>query len=238
MDYKKKYEKYKNKYLQLKTQIYGQLGGSEEFIEELKKLYPECVHDSGTISKATEYEQNNYATTYGEMNYEAIEKYNQTVNLDNKYKYFIDFGSGRGKLPLYMGTKVKKSIGIELVKERHEDAVKLLNKLSVEYPQITQKVELICGDMFVYLENINKTTFDDSVMIWVSNLCFGEDLTEKLFNQIVKKFPSGTVIASSKIPKDIPNGMIQFIVKPSNKNELVVPMSWSSNSTIYLYMVV
>ena len=62
MYYKHKYEKYKQKYLQLKNQ---QMGGMDNYINELKKLYPECVHDKGTITKAKEYEEKKYARSAG-----------------------------------------------------------------------------------------------------------------------------------------------------------------------------
>jgi adenine C2-methylase RlmN of 23S rRNA A2503 and tRNA A37 len=41
-----------------------------------------------------------------------------------------------------------KSIGIELVLERHNDALKLLNELASIYPNITNKVELINSNIF------------------------------------------------------------------------------------------
>lgn len=232
-DYYQKYLKYKDKYLKLKQQ----LGGDDEYISELKKLYPECVHDHGSIKDADKYHRDGYATTYGEMDYPAIEKFNSLFNFDGTRDYFIDFGSGRGKLPLFMADKVnKKSIGIELVTERHDSAKQLKEKLSKNWPSIINKVELIGGDMFKYLETINKSTFDSPVLIWISNLCFGEEITSKLFNKLIEKMPSGSIIGSSKIPSTIPNEIEPVIVEGKN-NTVLVPMSWSKGSSIYIYKI-
>lgn len=232
-DYYKKYLKYKDKYLKLKQQ----LGGDDDYILELKKLYPECVHDHGNIKNIDKYQKEGYATTYGEMDYPAIEKYNSLFNADSERDYFIDFGSGRGKLPLFMADKVnKKSIGIELVAERHENAVKLKELLSKSHPEITSKVELIGGDMFKFLDNVNKTTFDTPVLIWISNLCFGEEITNKLFNKLIEKMPSGSIIGSSKVPNTIPEGIEPIIVE-GKTNTVLVPMSWSKSSSIFIYRI-
>ncbi len=231
-DYYQKYLKYKDKYLKLKQQ----LGGEDEYIFELKKLYPECVHDTSSLKDAEKYSKNGYATTYGEMDYRAIEKYNDLFNKDGNIDYFIDFGSGRGKLPLFMADKVKiKSIGIELVTERHEDAVKLKNTLEKNFSKITNKVELINGDMFKYLEGINKDTFKTPVLIWISNLCFGEEITARLFNKLIEKMPSGSIIGSSKVPNKIPDGLVPVNFEKDNKVE--VQMSWSKTSNIYIYKI-
>jgi hypothetical protein len=236
--YYKKYYKYKNKYLTLKKQMgKNQYAGNELYIEELKKLYPECVHDHTTIKDAEEYYKKGYATTYGEMDYSAIEKFNNEFNSDKKIKYFIDFGSGRGKLPLFMGDKVNKSIGIELVTERHDDAVKLKDTLSKKFNQITNKVELINGDMFEYLKSVDKSTFDGPVLIWISNLCFGQEITTKLFDELAKKMPSGTVIGSSKIPENIPRGVEPIVDSKSSESKITVSMSWSKGSQIYLHKI-
>jgi hypothetical protein len=233
-----KYLKYKSKYLQLKTQLEKiQSGGNELFIEELKKLYPECVHDRGIIVNADKYHKDGYATTYGEMDYPAIEKFNTEFNSSGNMKYFIDFGSGRGKLPLFMGDKVNKSIGIELVTERHNDAVKLKENLSKKFSEITNKVELINGDMFEYLKMVDKSTFTSPVLIWISNLCFGEQITKKLFDELVKKMPSGSIIASSKIPDFIPDGIKPIVLEKNSNNQITVQMSWSKESTIHIYKI-
>lgn len=233
-----KYLKYKDKYLKLKFQLDNiQSGGADAYITKLKTLYPECLHDNGTIKDVGKYQENGYSIIYGEMDYPGIEEFNKLFNSRGEIKYFIDFGSGRGKLPLFMADKVNKSIGIELVVERNEAAIKLKDNLSKEFSKITDKVELIANDMFEYLKNINKSTFDSPVLIWISNLCFGEELTKKLFNELVDKMPSGTIIGSSKIPESIPEGIIPIVKEGITDNKVIVSMSWSKSSSIYVYKI-
>ena len=79
--YHTKYLKYKSKYLKLKTYLEkSQSGGDDLYITELKKLYPECVFDRGSIKDAAKYENSGYKTIYGEMDYAAIEKFNEKFN--------------------------------------------------------------------------------------------------------------------------------------------------------------
>jgi hypothetical protein len=137
-----------------------------------------------------------------------------------------------------MGDKVEKSIGIELVTERHSDAIKLKENLSTKFGEITKKVELINGDMFEYLNSIDKSTFDGPVLIWISNLCFNESLTKKLFDSLVSKMPSGTIIGSSKIPTVLPAGIEPIVSADSADGKIIVSMSWSKGSTIHLYKII
>jgi hypothetical protein len=238
-----KYLKYKSKYFKLKMSNNqnqsSDLNNStinEQYIAELKKIYPECKYDGPNVKDTDKYRENGYITTYGEMNYPAIEIFNDKFNPSNSLEYFIDFGSGRGKLPLFMAVKVKKSIGIELVTERHNDALELKNNLSQKFPELTEKVELINGDMFEYLKSIDKSSFTGPVLIWISNLCFPEEITKKLFDELSEKMPSCSIIGSSKIPSIIPTNIEPLIIN-ENSNKIIVQMSWTSESTIYVYKI-
>ena len=136
-----------------------------------------------------------------------------------------------------MGDKVDKSIGIELVTERHNDAIKLKENLSKKFSEITNKVELINGDMFEYLKSVEKSTFSGPVLIWISNLCFGEEITKQLFDELATKMPSGSVIGSSKIPNVIPFEIEPIVSMGSSDSKITVSMSWSKDSTIHLYKI-
>ena len=226
--YYNKYLKYKQKYLDLKK-----ITDDINYLMDLKIIHPHCVHDNGNIKDAKSYSEKGYAITYGEMEYEALKKF---YEMFNNYKFFIDFGSGYGRTVLYMGYFMDKSIGIELVTERHEKAELSKNKLSVKYPDIASKVKLINDDMFNYLSDITKETFSSPVLIWISNLCFGEEITKRLFDELIKKMPSDSIIGSSKIPNYIPDGIEPVYIDGKN-NKLTVPMSWNKNSEIFIYKI-
>jgi tRNA1(Val) A37 N6-methylase TrmN6 len=69
------------------------------------------------------------------------------VHKIDRFNNFIDIGSGRGKLPLYVAglPNISKSVGIELVTDRYNDALEIKNKLN-DYKNITNKVIFINDD--------------------------------------------------------------------------------------------
>ncbi len=240
--YKNKYLKYKNKYLQLKqsSQLFQskQHGGNEPFIskinsdnqieeyrKKLSELYPSTVFDTNKNNQRN-YSQE-YNTTYGEMTYEGIDLINKKCNPNDDINVFVDIGSGRGKLVLWYASEpnINKSIGIELVEERHQDALKV--KEQIGFKEITDKVELI-GKNFLDIDFKTLINPYSKVLIWLSNLCFNQDITDKVFDKITKDFPVGTIICCSK---QTSNPNIKFI------ESITVPMSWSSGSNVYIYKI-
>lgn len=223
------YEKYRNRYLELKNKTKTISGGnldssnslssSLDYTNELKKLYPTCQFDK---DRKESYEKANI--TYGEMNYEGFDKL--LKYLKNDVNVFLDIGSGRGKLCLYAASFpfIKKSTGIEVVKERHNDALSLKKKLE-KYSE-TKKVTFIND----YVENVNLSQFkNDKILIWLSNLCMAENITNTIFENIAKNLPKGTIIGCSKAPQESP--------KYKKLTDLKIPMSWSEDSNIYLYVI-
>ena len=256
MDYKKNYLKYKNKYLNLK-QIIGGTRDSEDipepvdtsestlteeelkkfsdediaflpdnhFLKKLKKVYSTVRFD--TIDQKDKYPNN--IITYGEMNYEGMNMIIDHLHTAHEisFKNFIDFGSGRGKLPLQVASvpNVKKSIGIEIVKERHDDAEEIKNKLK-KFNSIVNKVEFINGDFKnVVLKDINEVT-----LVWISNKCFSQELTDQIFSKLIT-LPKGSVITCSNEVSNIDTNKIRKI------DNLKVPMSWYPNSDVYFYII-
>ncbi len=215
------YEKYRNRYLEIKNREKSKsMNLTSNYKDELKKLYPACKFDK---DRNTNYEKANI--TYGEMNYEGFDKLLEY--LKNDVNVFIDIGSGRGKLCLYAAgfPFIKKSIGIELVKERHSDAISLKSKLE-KYPE-SSKVKFIND----YVENVNLSQFkSDKILIWISNLCMAESVTNTIFESIANNLPKGTIIGCSKAPKESS--------KYVKVTDLKIPMSWSEDSNIFLFKIV
>jgi hypothetical protein len=224
MDYKKKYLKYKQKYFFLKNQqIQLQIqngGNNQEYITKLKELYPQTEH----LRDDKDYKDNHI--TYGEITYEGIQVIKEIYDRLN-LEYFIDIGSGNGKLPLFMAgsSKIKKSVGIELVEIRHNRAMELKSQLANNFSEITQKVEFINDDF----NNVNFSTVlnnnNKPVAVFISNLCFGEEINEKLYKKLLDELPAGTVIIASK-KANIANG--------KKIETILCPMSWSVNSNVFV----
>jgi len=187
------------------------------YISLLKRLYPVCKHDSVDSSL-----YQNDKITYGEMEYEGMQQlYNHVKKINSKIDCFIDIGSGRGKLCMYMGSqpKINSVLGVELVKERHDDAVELKTDLrSVNF----NKVELINKSI---LDVDLKKYSSNQVLVWFSNLCFNSSIKNDIFKKLVIELPKGTIVCCSSRP-DI---NIEFL-------EIVnIPMSWNHSSSVYIY---
>lgn len=192
------------------------------YVNQLKKLYPLCKHDD----KSQTCEQyNGHDIVYGEMTYEGIETLYTSVSKYAIPEYFLDVGSGRGKLCLFMASKpnIVKSIGIELVTSRVDDAEKL--KKSLIRSKFAKKCEFINANIFdvSISDKINRPAF-----VWFSNLCFDPSLTERIYLKLVDELPIGSIICSSKIPENTP-------VKLKSLGSMQVGMSWNESSNVYMY---
>lgn len=190
-------------------------------INKLKEVYPACKFDN-TRDDYSLYD--GHKITYGEMEYDGIEKlYTFICKLYNsKIDCFIDIGSGRGKLCMYMAAqpKIKNVLGIELVKQRHDDAEILKSELKNEY---SKKVELLNKNV---LEIDFQNYKNNQIMIWFSNLCFEQSTTNEIFQKLKTEMPSGTIICCSKQPNPPIGDFLQ---------DIIIPMSWSKNSNVYIY---
>jgi len=196
-------------------------GTKKNYIIQLKNLYPNCKFDRN-VEDISLY--NGVNITYGEMEYEGIQKLYSFIskNYNNKINCFMDLGSGRGKLCMYMAAqpKIKYVLGVELVKQRHDDAEVLKSELTFEY---ADKVKLLH-------KNIFDVDFEDyknkQIFIWFSNLCFEPTGINNVFQRLQKELPAGTIVCCSKKPHEL---FGEFL------NTIQVPMSWNKSSNVYIY---
>ena len=117
-------------------------------------------------------------------------------------------------------SKIKNVLGVELVKQRHDDAEILKSELKFEY---ADKVNLLNKNIFDidFEEYKNKQIF-----IWFSNLCFDQTGIDEVFKKLKNTLPSGTIICCSKKPLE---NFGEFL------NIFQVPMSWNKESNVYIY---
>lgn len=206
----------KNDYNSLATDRYM-------YVSKLKELYPQCVHDKTSQDK---YNKQGHSTTYGEMEYDGFDKIMQFFSKERP-DAFLDIGCGRGKLCLYANNfpNIQKSIGIEIVRDRYLDALNLLENVQ-EYPYSTN-INFINDDF----RNFDVSQiYDHKPFVWISNLCFNQQTTNDIFNIILDKFPTGTVIGCSKQhtlshPKLMSLGTVN------------IEMSWSK-SNVHCYKII
>jgi len=164
------------------------------------------------------------------MDYEGLARlFKHVRGLNAGINTFIDVGSGRGKLCLYMtgAAKIKKTIGIELVKSRHEDALCLQNKMPGDYAKNAKFINASVFD--VDLES--ELPEDSCVFVWFSNLCFEQSTTNDIFNKLARELPVGSIICCSKIysTDKTEKTSLKFI------ESIPIEMSWSKTSNVHIY---
>jgi hypothetical protein len=217
---------------------------AKEYLTKLRSIYPSCQFDRNGQECQAEY--TGHKITYGEMEYEGIQKlYEYTSSqFHNKIDAFIDVGSGRGKLCMYMASKPKivSVLGVELVKQRHDDALQLKTELQSKY---SGKVEFINSDVL----QIDFSPFKKrAVLVWFSNLCFDQSTTNSIFQKMSDDLPKGTIICCSKQPAHDgaspergtsigEDSQESRAWTGEYKSSIIIPMSWSSNSTVYIYQL-
>ena len=156
--------------------------------------------------------------TYGEFTEEGLNTLLE--NIDTFDKNFYDLGSGKGEVvinAINAFPDLKKSVGIEIVEERHQEALSKKEKLN-KYKK--DKVYFLKGDI-----TSSKFNLKDANLIYISNLCFDNDLNNKLANKISEEVSSGTLIFSSK---NLPLKNVDCTYKRK------VKQSWTESSTIFV----
>ena len=156
----------------------------KRYLEKLKKLYPICKFDETRDDYAL---YDGHKITYGEMEYTGIQKLYSYIskNYNPKINCFMDIGSGRGKLCMYMAaqSKIQHVLGVELVKQRHDDAEVLKSQLKQEY---SKKVDLLNQNV---LEIDFEKYHGSHVFVWFSNLCFEQSTTNDIFQKLQNELP-------------------------------------------------
>jgi hypothetical protein len=195
----------------------------KDYAEAVRRLYPRIRRDQANHTG----EYPGHKITYGELEYAGID--HLWGHLDRPFDAFLEVGSGRGKLVFYMAAKppIRRSVGIELVRERHQDAAAMLKRL----PQAMQKkVVLRQGDVAgMDIEALFPGC--RTVFVWFSNLCFEESATDRIFDKLCRELPAGSVIALSKEPTTVKK-------KAKKLGDVHAAMSWNASSQVHLYEVI
>jgi hypothetical protein len=117
--------------------------------------------------------------------------------------------------------------------------------LQVNFPEITQKIELLCGDVSTY--NLSTLTSNSSdTLVWISNLCFGHELTVKVFLQILYQLAPGTIITCSEKPFQPDNSLdlsnsnkVDVFNKLKFIKTIQVKMSWWNKlSNVHIFQII
>ena len=175
----------------------------------------------GGNSDSSEFIKKNYAYTYGELTYNGLESILNSINC--KDKVFFDLGSGKGNVvinSIKIKPSLKKSIGIELSKKRYEEAFKNLNSL-INNEKF--KIQFLNNDILSNDINLN-----DADIIYISNLCFSDDVNRQIAHKLDNEIKSGTLIfCSKKLPLTLKHEM----------KVTSVEQSWNEDSNLNCYKI-
>ena len=221
MNHRTVYNENKNNYNKLRY---------NEYTIELEEIHYKETFENARTQDANKY--NGHQITYGELTYDGLENIKKNLAKHNiEYDNFIDIGCGKGRSVLHMSglDNIKKSIGVELVSERVNHAKNVINKLKGKYKYFLDSAEIIEGDFTK--QNYNKI-FDKNakIFIWISNLCFSEEVNAKILVKIQNDFGDRFVICCSKeLPHN--NKLKKIFVEPAK-------MTWDTNSKVHAYLPV
>ena len=157
-----------------------------------------------------------YNFTYGELTKEGL--IDLLKNYDTNEKIFFDLGSGKGNVLIYASEEfnnLKNIIGIELDQNRHNEACKNIKNHNKE-----NKIMVINDDILS-----DKYNYGDADFIYISNLCFPEDVNEAISKKLNSEVKDGTVIFSSKFLDFNGN---------SECSKTKVKQTWTDSSNIYV----
>jgi|UniRef100_A0A6C0IEH2 hypothetical protein len=166
--------------------------------------------------------------TYGELKdeslpilYEVFSRYAPLSNIIGSYRNFYDLGSGVGKVVLGLTAlnSSLKGIGIEVVSERVQQANTALQR--VRDSSLKQRIEFLC---LSFLDD--SIHYGKACWLFISNLCFTEDVKQKLTEKLERELNAGAVIVCSKALNSD---------KFEQVNYITLPMSWSDESKVYVY---
>tara|TARA_B000000437_G_C11639745_1_gene303055 strand:+ start:324 stop:938 length:615 start_codon:yes stop_codon:yes gene_type:complete len=179
-----------------------------------------CQINTKEIDK---FNKKNYNYTYGELTYDGIKtiinmviNHTKTSNLKNFT--FYDLGCGTANTLKYACelANFKKLIGIEFSKTRYNIAMDNINN--------NCNVELINNDILSSKIKYNKP----KSVIYISNLCFSDNVNVKLAKKLSKELKHNSIIFSSKLlPISISHKLIN----------IKLHQTWNTSSNSYMYII-
>ena len=136
--------------------------------------------------------------TAGEVLAPSIERLLKTVPLDET-DVFIDLGSGHGKIcaQVFLQSKVREVLGIEIVREYHARAVQAAAMMQRDLPELFangRKLTFLAGSFL----DIPMTK---ATVVFINAVCFSPEMMEKLGKMIEYTPGIHTVMSLRPVPR-------------------------------------
>lgn len=216
----------------------------EKYRDKMKELFKHS-DTSGSTQEYRAEDGSTYQTTYGEMTCDGVGILLKFIE-NNNIRFFSDVGCGCGKIPIMIGSAkcIRLSHGVELVGSRYSVAQKILNELEDidKNKTILGKIRIDNMDMFSDKFNFKDLAQNDKSLVFISNLCFSQDVTNRLFKRLSEELPNESYIVSSQIPSA--ENMKKYNLYPVDdpthnitNGTTTIPMTWNSGSSVYFYQI-
>ena len=190
-----------------------------------KQIFNRIFKDlSGGFSIPKEEEafirQNKGNPLYGEITFASMDK------LLKKFKfkdddYFYDLGSGVGKFIIYasLNSNIKKAVGVELSKSRHEEASTAFNRALEYFPNLKGKCDFLNED--ILNANIKK-----HAVIYTCSTAFSVKFMKEIIDKLSSIKNSFFLISLQELPK---NNVFKL-------DEIMkLDMTWVRKTPVYIY---
>ncbi len=157
---------------------------------------------------------------YGEINLAAMGKLFDAIKLSSSDTLY-DLGAGVGKVILYAGlfTPVKKAVGVELSKTRHDDSLLALKRAQEMQQKIDHRCRFINADLLTM-------DLSDASVVYTCSTAFSRDFMRSVA-QFLGQFNQPFRLVSLQ---DLPNARYFELVDRIN-----LDMSWQRNTPVHIY---
>ena len=162
--------------------------------------------------------------TYGEIKESSVELILDWLQLDeNDVVYDLGCGLGRFVAHIYLRSKARAVYGVELAESRYRQAQRMLTVLK-EIPDVHEgrEIEVIRGD-------IAEVNCADATVIYMCSTCFSVALLNEIAANLQAQADIGLrVLTLKRFPTP---GRFRLLAQRE------MEMTWSDNSTVYLYQL-
>lgn len=170
------------------------------------------------------FNDNGYISVYGELTKDGLKKILKEKVRIKQGKVFVDLGSGNGNVTvnaMKMYPQLELSLGIELSQHRYNKSLELLESVP---NSLKNRIKFFNKDIFD--DGFNYEDFD---IIYISNLCFPEEVNNRIGDKVMSECKRGTdVFCSKPLSSELDKKQIEIFD---------VCQTWTNSGKMYHYKV-
>jgi hypothetical protein len=157
---------------------------------------------------------------YGEITLTSLDKLFDFLKLKASDVLF-DLGSGVGKVVIHTAsvTPVKKAVGVELSKARHDDALAAYQNALEYFPQIKGRCQFLCGDLM-------EADLKQATVIYTCSTAFSIKFMNQIARMLTKYTHPFRLITLQELP----------VERAFRRTDTIkLDMSWVRQTPVHIY---